>query len=353
MVNKKRRRKKKRLKKMPVIILLIIILATLLLIFNSHIGNDTQDIVTSKANAANKSTDHYFSTNMQLYAGYDLTEYNIESAPTEISTYKRVKLQDNQLANGNLILVNANNLLADPPDTEDLVQISTNKDDSYLVKDNTIYLASNALESLNRFLADAYALEGINDIIVWSGYRSLTEQKVLYNANTGAKNTETNDTAAPGASEHHTGFAIDLGIYQNTDGKTSADFLTDPKYSWISKNAYKYGFIQRYSADKASITGIVGETWHYRYVGLPHSIVMTEKNMCLEEYLDFLKTCTYNGNHLHIKLSDTLNYEVYYIKPTGIFKNTIYVPKNYQYQISGDNKNGYIVTVNLNNKIDL
>ena len=40
---------------------------------------------------------------------------------------------------------------------------------------------------------------------------------------------------------------------------------------------------------KESITGIDYEPWHYRYVGKEHAQRMNELNMCLEEYVAFLK----------------------------------------------------------------
>ena len=53
------------------------------------------------------------------------------------------------------------------------------------------------------------------------------------------------------------------------------------------KNAYKYGFVKRYPADKTDITGISNEPWHYRYVGKDAARIMKEENLCLEEYIDY------------------------------------------------------------------
>ena len=49
------------------------------------------------------------------------------------------------------------------------------------------------------------------------------------------------------------------------------------------------GFVERYPKGKESITGIDYEPWHYRYVGKEHAQRMNELNMCLEEYVAFLK----------------------------------------------------------------
>lgn len=53
--------------------------------------------------------------------------------------------------------------------------------------------------------------------------------------------------------------------------------------------AAEYGFVERYPKGKESITGIDYEPWHYRYVGKEHAQRMNELNMCLEEYVAFLK----------------------------------------------------------------
>ena len=36
------------------------------------------------------------------------------------------------------------------------------------------------------------------------------------------------------------------------------------------------------------ITGISYESWHFRYVGRYHAYLMNEKDMCLEEYVEYL-----------------------------------------------------------------
>ena len=43
--------------------------------------------------------------------------------------------------------------------------------------------------------------------------------------------------------------------------------------------------IERYTAEKQDITGIIPEEWHYRYVGEKAAKEMYENNLCLEEYL--------------------------------------------------------------------
>ena len=81
--------------------------------------------------------------------------------------------------------------------------------------------------------------------------------------------------AYPGTSEHHTGLAIDIFDVEK-DGKI---------YDWLRDHAWEYGFVVRYRGDKESITGIMNEPWHIRYVGKEVSKILYEKDLCLEEFL--------------------------------------------------------------------
>lgn len=84
--------------------------------------------------------------------------------------------------------------------------------------------------------------------------------------------------AVPGTSEHELGLAVDV-----TADKTLC--TNDTVYAWLAENAYRYGFILRYPADKESVTGIAYEPWHYRYVGTQAAQSIYEQGLCLEEYL--------------------------------------------------------------------
>lgn len=129
---------------------------------------------------------------------------------------------------------------------------------------------------------------GVYPVVV-SGYRTAEKQKHLmdekidyylsegYSAEKAAARAEAK-IALPGTSEHQLGLAVDI----NADGVHSKG---EEVYAWLNKNSYKYGFIQRYAADKTQITGIVDEPWHYRYVGIEAAYEIYMQNLCLEEYL--------------------------------------------------------------------
>lgn len=132
-------------------------------------------------------------------------------------------------------------------------------------------------------------------ITLWicSGYRSVEEQEVILDRDVkrhmkdgmseeAARELALRTIARPGHSEHHTGFVVDLNDVDDAFEETDT-------YRWLCEHAEDYGFVQRYRSDKVDITGIDNESWHYRYVGAENARRMNELNMCLEEYVEYLK----------------------------------------------------------------
>ena len=151
-------------------------------------------------------------------------------------------------------------------------------------------------ESLKQMLADARK-EGLSPLIC-SSYRTNAKQQKLYNNKVkeykrwGCSSEEAEELASywvaiPGTGEHETGLAVDIVSrdYQILDEKQEQ---TDVK-KWLIENSYKYGFTLRYPTDKKDITMINYEPWHYRYVGVDNATYMKEHDMCLEEYIEYLK----------------------------------------------------------------
>lgn len=123
---------------------------------------------------------------------------------------------------------------------------------------------------------------------VRAGYRSESDQKALLRNRVlsymeegaslrQAKKMAEKYVAEPGTSEHELGLAVDI----NADAGSTADEV----YAWLAQNAWRYGFVLRYPSDKADITGIDYEPWHYRYVGKDAAKEMQQSGECLEEYL--------------------------------------------------------------------
>ena len=115
--------------------------------------------------------------------------------------------------------------------------------------------------------------ENVNGFIITSGYRSYERQGEIY------ATTEAGKAQAPGASEHQTGLAFDVTT------ETNGGFESTEQYAWLMANAHKYGFIQRYPANKAHETGISYEPWHYRYVGVEAATKIRESGDTLESFI--------------------------------------------------------------------
>ncbi len=137
--------------------------------------------------------------------------------------------------------------------------------------------------------AQACKREGL-PVYLSSGYRPYSEQSYLYQRKVGQGYSEAEAAtivARPGTSEHQTGLACDITDYYR-ETKDSSLENTDT-YRWLSEHCWEYGFVVRYPADKSgsadSITGIIYEPWHFRYVGSQAAKYMTENHLCLEEFL--------------------------------------------------------------------
>lgn len=113
-----------------------------------------------------------------------------------------------------------------------------------------------------------------------SGYRSSITQATLYAnyvANDG-KEAADRYSARAGYSEHQTGLTMDFLPINDTFGGSK-------QFTWLKQNAYKYGFVLRYPADKEAVTGYMYEPWHWRYVGVTDATAMrTAGKTTLEEY---------------------------------------------------------------------
>ena len=144
-----------------------------------------------------------------------------------------------------------------------------------------------------RMLDDCRAAGG--QPVVCSSYRSHAKQVVLFDDQVkglmakGMKKQDAEaqagtEVAVPGTSEHELGLAVDICDYkyQNLDD-AQADTVTQ---KWLINHCWEYGFILRYPKNKTGITGIIYEPWHYRYVGKEAAKEITEKGICLEEYLE-------------------------------------------------------------------
>ena len=66
--------------------------------------------------------------------------------------------------------------------------------------------------------------------------------------------------------------------------------------------------------------------------------------MCLEEYETFIKDYSFESP-LTISGADGSSYLVYYVAASESGSTPVQIPENSQYEISGNNSDGFIVTV--------
>ncbi|MGI5825647.1 MAG: M15 family metallopeptidase [Bacillota bacterium] len=275
------------------------------------------------------------------------TESNNGEAAAEGAAiiYTTVDMEKEDVNRGNLILVNGDNEYNFDANADliDLVSMNQEHSSSFSIYQE-LEVGSVMMNALNNMFDDFYNATGNNSVRVISAYRSYEYQSSLYDSKVEEVGQEMADTwaAKPGYSEHHTGLAVDIGI---ADGDGASTFTTEGSYAWVAENCHKYGLVNRYDESKQELTGIMDEPWHYRYVGVPHSYVMYNKNLCLEEYIENLKYYSYKGEHLKVAVDSGTEYEIYYVNSS--FRNGVPVPKNYEYEISGNNADGFIVTVNM------
>lgn len=89
--------------------------------------------------------------------------------------------------------------------------------------------------------------------------------------------------AVPGTSEHETGLAVDL-VDENNQNLDETQEQTAVQ-QWLIAHSWEYGFVLRYPNGKSDVTGIIYESWHYRYVGKKAAREIYGAGLCLEEYL--------------------------------------------------------------------
>ena len=147
-------------------------------------------------------------------------------------------------------------------------------------------------------------------IALTSAYRTLSDQKSiflskLYGTSTSAITLQLAHSAPPGASRHHTGYAIDV----RQVGGSHGGFANTAAFKWISANNYenakRFGFVPSYPPD-ATNQGPNAEPWEYVFVGddvlfhdgpfsdvLPNHLFVTEIAWLSDQ--DITRGCTADG----------------------------------------------------------
>ena len=269
--------------------------------------------------------------------GPNLTDFPESTyiSPME-SGFLTVKLETSDIFHGNLILVNYNHQY-EIPDELGLIDIAELKTPSYMVAENVLMLSDLAIGPLNDMMDAFYSESGRDTVTVISAFRDYKRQKEIHDEYVvRVGQSEASKWAAlPGYSEHHIGLAVDFGDFSSGTLRT---FNNTGINEWFFLNAYQYGFIPRYPSEKTEITKIAYEPWHFSYVGQPHAAFIRDSGLCFEEYIEFLMGFTRNAPYT--ATFDNEKYEVYYTSDT-----VIPIPFGSEFEISGNNIDGFIVTL--------
>ena len=184
---------------------------------------------------------------------------------------------------GRLLLINGENALPDDYDTkvrEYLVEI----DPQYRNNNYVTQIHKDVYPYITAMVAAAQA-DGVN-LKVWSPFRSYAIQNDLFQKQVdrvgGDEEKAATVVARPGTSEHNTGLCADFNMASDT-------FESTPMYTWMCENAEDYGFILRYPKDKQNVTGVIYESWHWRFVGINNAKEINELGVTLEEFIEMKK----------------------------------------------------------------
>lgn len=236
--------------------------------------------------------------------------------------FSEVIFTPDRLSQGILaIAVNSQPLALDSPD--EMVNAAEQANEFYTVEGDNVMLRKDALDALNRLMEDYNKETDFDDFVLY-----------------GTTDTYTGtDSPCPRYfAERSNGCTVDLallgvGSYLEFDGLDEE--------GWVVENCAKYGFIVRYPENKSQITGERYCPWHLRYVGLANAMAMTEKNMCLEEYIDFLKD--YKPDKPFTYKAGGFRY-VIYTAEAAEGETSVKVPIGGNYDWSGDNRDTYIIS---------
>ena len=247
----------------------------------------------------------------------DEKETNVEEETVNLGETKSISLSENAVTTGNLLTLNDNNRYEGDPDvinfeearkkyeTENgggkagFISLFDNKD-IFEATSDTINAVCKMVTDCNNALSD-------DNLVLLNSYFVNNEDN-LYSS----------------------GEVVEIGFCfeGKTDKENRRSISEDEKYDWIYDNAYKYGFIA-----KSAKSGV------FRYVGKVHATAAKYNGLYLDNYLKTLKNATVESP---LKLNESGSYIAYTCSI-----DDVKVPVNYEYEISGNNVGGVIVTVNL------
>jgi len=247
------------------------------------------------------------------------------ASTVSVGTTFKTTISEDKLYSGSLLVLDGNHPYVGIPN---LVNIQNHSDrPTHMVNNveeniytvygqqnqNNLKATGSAITALDKMISAFYKAKGDDNIIIDAAYNeSLITQSAIYSS---------------GEAFRLTYFVTPVqGSFHN-----QAPIYEDTKYDWIYSNAHKYGFVSVGEA-KSNV---------FRYVGIAHSTAMKQNKLSFDEYIQSVKKYT-PDSALKVSASGE-NYAIYYLA-----KDSEHIlPKDYEYTVSGNNVDGYIITVNL------
>lgn len=272
------------------------------------------------------------------------------------TSYEHLSFGTEDVTRGSLILVNRRHPMQTVPADSDLVDLNSGQRDLLSPHAGTlenaptcfehpleeIYLHKQAATMLFSLIKRSRAGGQITAV---SGYRSDAEQASIREdtlAREGISFTE-KYVARPGCSEHQTGLAVDLAKASPSIDYVRPAFPKEGVIASFCSLAPQFGFVLRYPSGKEAITQIGYEPWHFRYVGFPHSVIMTDRHLVLEEYLDMLEAETSPLKPLTY-MQDGARIDIIYLSMLNRQNIEIDFSDALPHTLSGTNKSGIVLT---------
>lgn len=228
-----------------------------------------------------------------LITGEGVEASSQPQSSTEATNTPRLTPEPPQIPQPNdyTLLVNRENPLSEDYDVETRKVVNNGVTTDYMFD-------ARVADRLEAMLAAA-AADGC-PVLIRSAHRTISYQKMLYTnkvneylnmgyAQAAAETEAAKWVAIPGTSEHNLGLVVDI-VNVGYTGPLDQYFEDDPLFDWLIKNCADYGFILRYPKTKESVTGIVYEPWHYRYVGEDVAHYIMDNDITLEEYWEDIKS---------------------------------------------------------------
>ena len=262
-------------------------------------------------------------------AGYGIVSAIIQSSQANsgklnIGLTKTLTIPQSDIYSGDLLLLDATHPLHKTTSVT-LMSVERPKTDTgssiYSVRNTaSLSLRADVLKQFNAMMEDFYKQTKDDNLLVYDAYdSSKSSQAAIYES----------------------GASLSLGYYtplNNGEYARNESIYGVEVYNWIYDNCHKYGFTLLESEAEIDDDGEYIGSNVFRYVGIPHATAMAERKLSFEDYLSYLKENTSAAKPLGI-----MTYAIYYLGA----QDSHVVPEKYEYSVSGNNADGFIITVDL------